>query len=124
MYACITILITKHKGTHIFHFLFYLKHIKDMESNSIWVVISTCSDTYMSPVRQTRDTKVYPCSRNLLPFCLKCNTKFLEKYKGSYIFSSAYICHRVKKIPICLSRESIRCRILIKLRSQLDVESL
>ena len=72
---------TKNKGTLVFHILFYLKRIKDIDSKTIYVQQHThniCDSAYL-------------CSWNLLPFLLKCNTKFLEKYKGIFIFGSVYI---------------------------------
>ena len=47
--------IHKNKGTLVFHFLFYLKHIKDMECKSIWDVTSTCSNPCTAPVGNTED---------------------------------------------------------------------
>ena len=72
--------------------LFYLKHIKDMEPKTILGVTSTCSNTCTIPVGHTGDDAAFCCFRNLLPFLWKCKTKFLEKYKGSLIFGSAYSC--------------------------------
>ena len=44
-----------------------------------------------SSVGHSEDDMAYLCSQNLQPFVLKCNTKFLEKYKRSLIFGSVYI---------------------------------
>ena len=65
-------------------FLFYLKHIKDMESNSIWGVISMCSNMWMNDIYlHTGDIKVYHCSRNMLPFLLSATRSSWRNYKGS-----------------------------------------
>ena len=78
----------KNKGTILFHL--YPKHIKRDEVQSISAVTSTCSSPRTTPIGHTEDDMVYPCSPNLLSFLLKCNTKFLKKYKGSLILGSAY----------------------------------
>ena len=54
-------------------------------------VTSMCSNTCTASVGHIRHDMAYWCFRNLLPFLLKCNAKFLEKYKGSLIFGSANI---------------------------------
>ena len=77
---------TKNKGTLVFHFLFYPKHIKDMEFKSLSGLTSTSRNPCTTPVGHTEDDTAHLCSRNLLSFPLKCNTKFLEKYKGSLIY--------------------------------------
>ena len=56
-----------------------------MESKSISSVTSTCRNTCTTPVGHAGDDIAYLCSWNLLSLLLKCNTKFLEKYKGSLI---------------------------------------
>ena len=83
--------VTKNKGTLGFYFLSYLKHIKDMESKSIWEVTSTYRNPCTTPTGHTKDNMVYLCSQNLLPSFMKCNTKFLEKCKRSLMFGSAHI---------------------------------
>ena len=82
--------IHKNKRTLVFHFLFYLKNIKDMESKSTSGVSSTCSNPCTTPVGNTVDDMAYLCSWNLLSFLLQRITDFLEKYKRSLIFDSAY----------------------------------
>ena len=62
-----------------------------MESKSILGVTSMCSKSYTIPIGHTEDDTAFLCSCYMLPFLLKCKTKFLEKYKGSLIFGSAYI---------------------------------
>ena len=62
-----------------------------MESRSISGVTSTCRNPCRSPVEHSKEYMVYLCSQNLLLFLLKRNTKFLEIYKRSLIFSSACI---------------------------------
>ena len=52
----------KIKGTLMFHVLFYLKHIKDIESKSIWGVAFTCSNPCMTLAGHTEDGKAYLCS--------------------------------------------------------------
>ena len=75
---------------HLYFIFFILpKHIKDMESKSILGVTSMCSNHCTTPVGHTEDDTSYICSQNLLPFLLKCNTKFLEKFKCFLILGSA-----------------------------------
>ena len=78
---------TKNRGNLVVHSLSYLKHIIDIGYPSIWGVASTC----MTPVGHTQDDMAYLCSLNPPPFLMKCNNKFMEKYKGSHIFGSAYV---------------------------------
>ena len=75
-----------------FFSVFYLNTEKNMDSKSILGVTYTCSNTCTIPVGHTGDHTAYRYSLNLLAFLLKSNTKFLEKYKGSFIFGPAYIC--------------------------------
>ena len=81
---------TKNKGTLVFQ-KYYLKHIADMESKTISDVTSICSNTCTTPVGHTGDDIAYPGPLNLLAFTLKCKANFLENYKCSLIFGSAYI---------------------------------
>ena len=52
---------------------------------------STCSSPYRSSAEHSEDDMAYLCSKNLLSFLLKYNTKFLEKYKRCLIFGSGHI---------------------------------
>ena len=89
---------TNNKGTLLFHFLFYLKHIKDIESKSTSGVTATCRNPCTTPAWYSEDDMAYLCSRNLLKFLLKfllkCNsyTKLLEKD----IDIGIYLCGIVK----------------------------
>ena len=81
---------TQNKGKLVFHFLFYLKYTKDMESRSISGVTSTCRNPCRSTIRHSKGVMAYLCSQNLLSYLLKYNTEFLKKYKRARIFGSAY----------------------------------
>ena len=75
----------------MFNFSFYLKHILYMEFKLISGVSLTCSKPCTTSVGHTEGNMTYLYYRNLLPFLLKCNTKFFEKYRCSLILGSAYI---------------------------------
>ena len=69
-----------------------------MEANTINIYVQLFMRFYLFiqypcaiHVRHTEDDMAYLCSPNLRPLLVKCNAKFLEKYKGSLIFGSAYI---------------------------------
>ena len=99
----------ENKRTLVFHFLFYIKHIKYMESKSIWGVITTCINTCMTPVGHTglRSYGVLLCySWTLLSFPLKCNLSYWRKtihwvplflVLGTYILNGDYA--RVSEPP-------------------------
>ena len=50
------------KHLNVFHFSFYLKHIKDMESRSISGVSSTCRNPCRSPFRHSKEDMAYICN--------------------------------------------------------------
>ena len=80
---------TKNKGILGFHFLFYLKHIKDMESKDF---IGSDLHVQKPIVGHTKNNLAYLCSQNLLSFLMKCTvTPSSWRNKHSLIFGSAYI---------------------------------
>ena len=54
-----------------------------MEPKSISDVTSTRSNLCSTPSGHSEDDIAYLCTLNLLPFLMKCNTKFLQKNNGS-----------------------------------------
>ena len=85
------------KFTELLYFILsYLKHIKGMEPKSISGVTSLCSNSCTNTSGHSEGDMTYLCSLNRLPFLMKCNNKFLEKYKGSIILGYAYICNNNK----------------------------
>ena len=73
---------TKNKGILGFHFLFYLKHIKYMESKSILEVTSTYRNLYTTPVGHTIDDMAYLCPRNLLQFLFEVQHQVSGEIQG------------------------------------------
>ena len=80
----------KNKGTLVFLFSFYLKHI---QCNLYGVQVNIGCDLHMQQ-HLSGTCQAYWGWYGVhvsLPFLLKCNTKSLEKYKRSLLFGSAYI---------------------------------
>ena len=69
-------------GTLVFHFSFYLNHIKGTEPKSISGVTSTCSNSCLTPSGHSEGDMAYLCSQSAaIPH--EVQTKFLEKNNGS-----------------------------------------